>query len=304
MALSGGGVLGAAHLGVLAELSSMGLWPHVLSGTSAGGLVAACLAGGASVEQLIQVGREVTRHPSRYFEPEVLRLAMELVPRDPLPPALGLFRPVGFLRALLALIPRARSLEELTLPTALVAVDLRSMQAVAFVGGLGPGPQVAPPPDTAVPLPLGGWQVVTQAPVALAMASTMAQPGLFTAVDHPPWLLVDGGAADTLPVDWAFHLGADRVVAVNVTKVGPLPPRVGITTILSRSEAYTTQTLSQLRIPPHRRVLLLEPDTSHVPFPGLSSYPRLLQAGRRVVVENAQRLRAFLQDASPQGPDR
>jgi NTE family protein len=195
-------------------------------------------------------------------------------------------------------------LEELTLPTALVAVDLRSMQAVAFVGGLGPGPQVAPPPDTAVPLPLGGWQVVTQAPVALAMASTMAQPGLFTAVDHPPWLLVDGGAADTLPVDWAFHLGADRVVAVNVTKVGPLPPRVGITTILSRSEAYTTQTLSQLRIPPHRRVLLLEPDTSHVPFPGLSSYPRLLQAGRRVVVENAQRLRAFLQDASPQVPQR
>ncbi len=50
LVLSGGGVRGVAHLGVLQVLLEMGLEPAVISGTSAGALVGAFHAAGHSIE--------------------------------------------------------------------------------------------------------------------------------------------------------------------------------------------------------------------------------------------------------------
>lgn len=53
MVLSGGGVRGAAHLGVLKFLKELDLEPAVLSGTSAGALVGALYAAGCSLENIL-----------------------------------------------------------------------------------------------------------------------------------------------------------------------------------------------------------------------------------------------------------
>lgn len=52
LVLSGGGVRGVAHLGVLQVLKEVGLEPTVLSGTSAGALVGALFAAGHSIEAI------------------------------------------------------------------------------------------------------------------------------------------------------------------------------------------------------------------------------------------------------------
>lgn len=46
LALSGGGAKGAAHVGVLMALYEQGIVPDVVAGTSAGSIVAGCLAAG------------------------------------------------------------------------------------------------------------------------------------------------------------------------------------------------------------------------------------------------------------------
>ncbi len=57
--LSGGGVRGIAHLGVLRALEEYDIRPHYLSGTSAGAVVAAFYAAGHSVEEIYQIAADM-----------------------------------------------------------------------------------------------------------------------------------------------------------------------------------------------------------------------------------------------------
>ncbi len=54
MVLSGGGVRGLAHVGVLKALGEEGIEPQVLSGTSAGAIVAALYAAGYSTDAMLE----------------------------------------------------------------------------------------------------------------------------------------------------------------------------------------------------------------------------------------------------------
>ncbi len=288
LALSGGGALGAAHLGLLRALRAFGFDPPLLAGTSAGGLVAGALAAGACLDDLTAYGATVSAHPLHYFQPEVVRLALELSPLDPAPPAAGLLDPARFVAGLEALCPYGRHVADWRRPTVLTAVDLAARQAVAFVG---PTP-VDPPHPSA-----GGWRVVTGARLRVALHATMAMPGFYTPVVDVQrgWCLVDGGVADTLPVDWAAALGASRVLAVNVASqpLG-LPPRIGIEWVLQGSEGYVLNTLSRLRRPAGVPLLVLRPDTAWVPFPGFAQYEELVEIGYRTAVDRRAEIEFFL----------
>ena len=62
IALSGGGARGVAHLGVLKALKEFGIAPNILSGSSAGAMVAAFYAAGYSDEKIIEITTQ-----SRFF---------------------------------------------------------------------------------------------------------------------------------------------------------------------------------------------------------------------------------------------
>ncbi len=55
LVLSGGGTRGFAHLGVIAALYEKGIKPDVISGTSAGAIVGAFIAGNKSPEEILQI---------------------------------------------------------------------------------------------------------------------------------------------------------------------------------------------------------------------------------------------------------
>lgn len=67
--LSGGGVKGAAHLGVLEYLSELDINPSIVSGTSAGAIVGAFYARGISPKEILQIFKEITifRFPNLAF---------------------------------------------------------------------------------------------------------------------------------------------------------------------------------------------------------------------------------------------
>lgn len=54
LVLSGGGVRGVAHLGVLQFLNEMGIEPTLISGTSAGGLVGSMYSAGHNIEAMFE----------------------------------------------------------------------------------------------------------------------------------------------------------------------------------------------------------------------------------------------------------
>lgn len=123
LALSGGGVRGLAHIGLLKVLEEAHVPIHCLAGTSMGGLLAAAWAVGRSAQEL---------------EQEALRLSRlrNLIPlADPAPSQGGLFagqKVADYLADLLGDV----TFEQTRIPVAVIAADLNRGETVVLREGL------------------------------------------------------------------------------------------------------------------------------------------------------------------------
>jgi NTE family protein len=149
----------------------------VIAGTSAGALIGSWLASGMSTE-------EMTYHSLRmgkYWLYENLLLDVTV-------PRAGIFAGEMLLRYLRGFFG-ARDFMHLDIPFACVATDIETGEEVVLRDG----------------------------PVAEAVRASCGLPMVFTPFDHKGRYLVDGGLVDPVPTRVAAKLGADILVAINLT---------------------------------------------------------------------------------------
>ncbi|MBE3577358.1 MAG: patatin-like phospholipase family protein [Limnochordales bacterium] len=103
-------------------------------------------------------------------------------------PRRALFEPVG-LERILKLLLRDRHFSQLSPALAVTAVDLHT----------------------------GAPVLLREGPLVSAVMASAAIPGIFPPVERDGYLLVDGGVLQRLPVRAARSLGADYVIAVDVS---------------------------------------------------------------------------------------
>jgi len=72
----------------------------------------------------------------------------------------------------------------------------------------------------AVDLVTGTEVILTSGPVAEAVRATISLPGVFAPLRKDGHLLVDGGVLNPLPADVVRRMGADVVIAVDVSTEG------------------------------------------------------------------------------------
>jgi NTE family protein len=178
LALGGGGARGLAHIGVLKVLEREKFPLACLAGTSMGGFIGAGYASGMSAADL---------------EAEALRMAsvrqlIKLI--DFAPPRRGLLAGKRVRAYLADKFGPDLYFDNLRLPLALNAVDINSNQEVTIREGL----------------------------VLDAVMATSAYPGVFPPVEMGGGMLVDGGVLNNVPVSVAYQLGAEVVIAVDVSK--------------------------------------------------------------------------------------
>ncbi len=125
----------------------------------------------------------------------------------PVIPRLGLLD-ASRLEALLVSILGDRRIEDLALPFAAVATDIATGEEVVLRSG----------------------------PVAPAVRASCSVPGFFTPLELGGRLLVDGGVVDNVPVGVTRSLGADYVIAVDLTgRLDATPFNRNILGVLLRS---------------------------------------------------------------------
>ncbi len=203
--LSGGGVKGAAHVGVLRAVEEAGLPIDYVVGTSMGAIVGGLYAMGYSTAQLDSLFRKqdwsflLSDRPPRkqlslaereWAERYVLTTSTSRIGR---PTQTGILRGRNLDNLLARLTVgyhQPVSFDSLTVPYACVATNLSNGQEVVFHKGIP----------------------------AQAMRASMAIPGVFTAVNIDGMTLVDGGLSNNYPVDVARKMGADIVIGSTVQK--------------------------------------------------------------------------------------
>jgi NTE family protein len=118
LVLSGGGARGFAHLGVMQALNEAGIFPDVISGTSAGAIVGALYADGYTPVEIMKIMNSNSR--LHYMRPTV--------------PRVGLLQISGLVRILKDNL-RAKTFEELKIPLFVCATDFNNGKAVYFSEG-------------------------------------------------------------------------------------------------------------------------------------------------------------------------
>lgn len=193
LALGGGGMRGAAHVGVLRVLIREGIPIDYIAGTSMGSVVGGLLASGVHPDEIEKRFTEGSLMHSFLTVPLSVRMAA--IPIFFLPRVFGVKGYEGFYRGkkfrnyLNRMMPQcSREIEALAIPYCAVAVNLLDGQEVA----------------------------VTKGNLGKAMQASCAVPILRRPVPIEGKLLVDGGVLVNLPVQHARQMGADIVIAVDV----------------------------------------------------------------------------------------
>jgi NTE family protein len=212
LALSGGGARGAAHIGVLRVLEAHHIPVDYIAGTSMGALVGGLYASGMSPAQLDTVisqmdwsGAFADRIPrgDRSFRRK-RDDDLYLVKNKPglrggqllFPPGILDGYGVDLLLKRLSLpVVTVRNFDDLSIPYRAVAADIVTGEAV----------------------------VLDHGDLALAMRASMSIPAAFAPREINGRLLVDGGITDNLPIEVVRRMGADVVIAVDIST----PPQTG-----------------------------------------------------------------------------
>ena len=220
MALSGGGARGAAHIGVLQVLEQMQVPVDYIAGTSMGSVVGGLYASGMTPDEIetamlaIDWDHVFEDDPPREDRPFRIKRDddLYLIKAQPgfkdgkitLPT--GLVQGQKFdliLRELTLPVSEIRDFDKLVIPYRAVATEIGSGDVVVLSSG----------------------------DLARAMRASMSVPGAFAATNIDGRLLVDGGISNNLPIDQVRKMGADIIIAVNIST--PMRPPEEVNNVLT-----------------------------------------------------------------------
>jgi NTE family protein len=251
LVLGGGGARGFAHVGVIRELEAEKIPIHQIVGVSVGSLVGALYADSADSFDLEWKAFQIEKKD--IFDLSVLNFQRSLAKGQALREYLDRHLP-------------NRNIEDLKIPLAIVAVDLRTGDRVVF----------------------------TRGPVREAVCASAALPGVFEPVPWTERLLVDGGVMGNLPPEVAEDLGADVIVGVNIPKgrsefSGEPPGPLGVII-----ESIGIMGDELIRLNRSRFDALIEPDVGSVGIMDFDHKKELMEAGRQAARKEIPRIRALM----------
>lgn len=301
LALSGGTLKAAAHVGVLSALEVLGIRPHCVAGTSAGAFVAALYARGYSTKNMIQMVKDFPGITLLDYAFPVVSSTWSLIKyrfvgrntgRLPLPP--GLLRGVKletYIRSQLGALKPEISYY-------MIATDLYTGNDIVF-GTEQPAEQAARSTyqekhrEDSISKSASSLNVQPIDDPARIIRASCSLPGILTPIEFNRYLLVDGGLRDYVPVKVLRAVGCTHILAVNLYRLVDNWRPDTFAHVLSRSFDILLQETIDEDVG-GSDVLSITPNLSHMSFTSVRGMNQCVQAGQRAVAEKVNIIRDFL----------
>jgi NTE family protein len=249
LALGGGAARGFAHVGVIQVLEENGIRPSLVTGTSAGSLVAAIYASGKTGAQLQRVAETME-------EAAIADWTLPIFSR-------GMLRGEALARYVNTQVS-SRHIEDMPLPLGIVATDLNTGKDVIFQRG-----------DTGT-----------------AVRASSAVPAVFQPVKISGREYVDGGLVSPVPVGAARKMGADFVIAVDISS----PPEGSLTggtlDILLQTFSIMGKSINTFEL--RDADVVVRPALQGIASSDFSARKRSIDAGRQAMLRAIPELKAAL----------
>lgn len=233
LALGGGAARGFAHIGVIQVLEEAGLKVDLVTGTSAGSLVAALYASGRNGKELAQLADSMD----------------EGAITDWSFPFRGLIRGEALARYVREKTG-GRTIEQLPLPLGVVATDLSDGAPILFRQG-----------DT-----------------GMAVRASSAVPAVFQPVKIGTHEYVDGGLVAPVPVRYAREMGAQLIIAVDISSPPEKDPPGDAFRMLMQTFSIMGRSINNFEL--READVVIRPKLDGIGSADFTARRRSIQAGR------------------------
>ncbi|MGR5059464.1 patatin-like phospholipase family protein [Vibrio rotiferianus] len=282
--LAGGGAKGAAHIGVLKALEEMNIPVDIITGTSMGAYVGGLYATGMSADEIEsfiysvdwnsgyrdRVDRSQRRVRDKEYE-DRYQITTDLGLRfGEVRSPTGVVQGQNMLRILRETtgnLGRFDSFDDLAIPYRSVATDIVELEEVVLDNGY----------------------------LVDAMMASMSVPGALPPYELNGHMLVDGGVVNNMPVDVARAMGADIVIAVDIsTDYKTKEDFTGLFTVADQLSNYLVRRSTQEQAGMlHGDDVYIRPDVGQMETVEFNKMPGAFQAGYEITKKLESKLKGL-----------
>lgn len=280
LALGGGGARGLAHIGVLKVLDEAGINISAITGCSMGAVIGGLYAYYGNALKVEEFILEAIKDP-RFSKLDIETLSdnNKIISRTYLEKfseyiktrihAINTLGRLSYFDSditddIYNAIPDVQ-IESLRIPFSAIATDLTTGEEINFT--------------------TGSLRNIVKASSAI--------PGVFPPVSIDDYLLVDGSASESVPVRKVKEIGADRVLAVDVTKSLKINrPINNILDVLYRTEDVTSYQLSKIRLT--EADLIVSPQVKELSWADFDGAKEIIKLGETAAKENLVKIKKLM----------
>lgn len=280
IALGGGGARGLAHIGVLKVLDSEGIKINYITGCSIGAVVGGLYAHFGSALKVEKFIHNLIEHP------KFIELGIEKLNKRTNAPDKNYFE--QFLDYIEVRFQALKSLNRLSY------FDEESTKAIyqIFPDVLVENLQIK---FSAIATDLLSGEEVnfTKGNLRDVIRASSAIPGIFPPVEYENYFLVDGSASESVPAGKVREIGADRVLAVDVTRsLKAVNQPNNIFDILFRTEDITSYHLNVLRL--READLVIRPQVKQLTWADYDKVDEIISAGEMTTKANLHEIKKLV----------
>ena len=195
IALSGGGMRGIAHAGVLQALEEKNISIDVIGGTSAGSMIATLYALGYTPKEILQLfqkyAKKIAGRGKFFFVPSILNSKDKTGLRDG--------KDLEEIYNHIAKQKGIENISQIKMPLVIPCVDIKDAKEYIFTNYVPKGEY---------------FHYISDISIGKAVRASSSFPAVFNPCHMEEHAFMDGGAVDNIPVKEVKKQGADTVIAV------------------------------------------------------------------------------------------
>lgn len=237
LSLSGGGIKGAAHIGVLKVLEEENIKINYISGTSSGSIVAALYAIGYKPDEIIEIFKKYGKKIKYFDYKNIIKLiAGIIIKREIIIKGLTEGKAIEKLMKEKCFEKGKININNTKIPLLIPAVNVHNGEVYFFSSKLTRSTF------------LDNIQYLNNVSIASAVRASCSYPGVFSPFRINGKDCIDGGVRENIPWKGLKAIGADKVISVIFEKEVKEKKNINIIDIIESSISMMGQELANYEL--------------------------------------------------------
>lgn len=279
IALSGGGIRGIAHAGVLQALEKNNIKIDIIGGTSAGSMVASLYSMGYSPEEIYLLFRKNAKKIIGTNSYPIISGIRSFIDKDTY--ILNGLKDGESIEKIYNKLAKTKGIEKISqvkMPLVIPSVDIMESKEYVFTNKVPKNP-------------IDKSQYITDISIGKAVRASSSFPAVFNPCKIKKHAFMDGGTLDNIPVNEVRKQGADKVIAVKFDS-DEIDEKSNIMDIIMKTIDIMGNKISEENL--EKSDFVLNVYTDKVGLLDIQKLDKCFEYGYEAVIENLDRIKEMI----------